>query len=263
MAQVFVGITGFNPLALLGSVRGAAFYVRDWMCIRRQKARDGSAAFPIKACFPILGDRFTAAGTMRGHYFYQDLHVAGKIFAARPVRHVDIGSRTDGFVAHVAVFREIEVFDIRDVTSHVPNIRFKKADLMQLPEGLEGYCDSVSALHSIEHFGLGRYGDPVDYNGHVKAIRNITRMLLPGGRFYFSVPVGKQRIEFNAHRVFSLAYLWELLGDDYELLSFSYVDDAGDFHADCPFSEQAIADNFGCWYGCGIFELRKKRTANC
>jgi SAM-dependent methyltransferase len=175
---------------------------------------------------------------------------------------VDIGSKIDGFVAHVAVFREIELFDIREQKSTVQNIIFKQADLMNFPTGMENYCDSISALHSIEHFGLGRYGDPIDCNGHIKAIKNITAILKPHGIFYFSVPIGTQRIEFNAHRVFSVKYLWNLLKDDYDLISFSYIDDDGKFHENVEFSEETVMRNFGCEYslinGCGIFELKKK-----
>jgi hypothetical protein len=82
---------------------------------------------------------------------------------------------------------------------------------MKLPEDMKGCCDSLSSLHAIEHFGLGRYGDPIDINGHLKAITNLHLMLKPKGKFYFSVPIGKQRIEFNAHRVFSIKYLIRIL----------------------------------------------------
>jgi cyclopropane fatty-acyl-phospholipid synthase-like methyltransferase len=92
--------------------------------------------------------------------------VARWVYENRPIRHLDIGSRTDGFIAHVAVFREVEMLDIRDIQSNVKNIVFNLEDLMQLPEELVGRFDSVSSLHAIEHFGLGRYGDPIDANGH-------------------------------------------------------------------------------------------------
>ena len=195
---------------------------------------------------------------MSGHYFHQDLLVARKIFHANPRRHVDIGSRTDGFVAHVAVFREIEVLDIRSQTSKVKNITFKQADLMSLPEGMANYCDSISSLHAIEHFGLGRYGDPIDYNGSLKALANITKMVRSGGKFYFSVPIGKQRIEFNAHRVFSVRYLLNLFLENFQLDSFSYVNDRGDLFENVNLDEESIDANFHCHWGCGIFELTKR-----
>ena len=129
---------------------------------------------------------------------------------------------------------------------------------MELPEDLLNYTDSISSLHAIEHFGLGRYGDPIDYWGYLKAIQNITMMLKQGGTFYFSVPIGPQRIEFNAHRVFSLSYLQNLLSGEFDISSFSYVNDAGEFHEDIHLTDEMIAQNCHCNYGCGIFILTKK-----
>ena len=57
----------------------------------------------------ILSDYADSAGTVKGHYFHQDLLVARLIHEHNPKRHIDIASRIDGFVAHVASFREIEV----------------------------------------------------------------------------------------------------------------------------------------------------------
>ncbi len=119
---------------------------------------------------------------------------------------MDIGSRVDGFVAHVASFREIEVFDVRPITTQIPGVVFKQADFMS-PVALYstdggGYCDSLSCLHAIEHFGLGRYGDPIDPHGYKRGIANMAQLLKPDGIFYLSTPVGKERVEFNAFRVF-------------------------------------------------------------
>jgi SAM-dependent methyltransferase len=261
----YSSLVGFNPISLLKTLRGMPSYISDFLKLKHQFKKInvmGGGNFPIQLCYPMLNDKFSEAGTTSGDYFHQDLLVARKIFLANPERHVDIGSRTDGFVAHVAVFREIEVFDVRAVKSSVKNIVFRQADLMRLPEEMKSCCDSVSALHSIEHFGLGRYGDPIDCSGHIKAIRNVTAILKPKGAFYFSVPIGTQRIEFNAHRVFSVQYLWGLLKESYDLLSFSYVDDDGELHENVEFAEDAIKRNFGCEYsrtnGCGIFELKRK-----
>jgi SAM-dependent methyltransferase len=247
---------GFDPLKLYHAIRGLPFYFRDLRKLKKQKGRDSSFRFGRK--YPILDERFSESGTMAGHYFHQDLFVAKRIFEANPKRHVDIGSRTDGFVAHVAVFREIEIIDIREQKSKVDNVIFRKADLMELPENMINYCDSISALHSIEHFGLGRYGDPIDYNGYLKAIENIRLVLKTGGVFYFAVPIGNQRIEFNAHRVFSIQYLLDLLGAKFNIESFSYVNDEGDFFGGVELTEKDIMNNYNCFYGCGIFVLTKK-----
>jgi len=85
--------------------------------------------------------------------------VARKIFHNNPKKHIDIGSRQDGFVAHVASFREIKLLDIRPQSSVVKNISFKQAYLTQSSFQLINCSDSISSLHAIEHFGLGRYND--------------------------------------------------------------------------------------------------------
>lgn len=238
------------------SPKKSSWYEIDLQELKKQKGSDTTFSFGNP--FPILTDKDDQGGVMKGHYFHQDLFIARKIHEANPVKHVDIGSRTDGFIAHVASYRHIELLDIRPIESSVKNISFRQANLMELPKDLLNYTDSISSLHAIEHFGLGRYGDPIDYWGFRKAIENITMMLKQGGTFYFSVPIGPQRIEFNAHRVFSIAYLMNLLKEQYEISSFSYVDDAGDFYEDIQLTDENIAHNCHCNYGCGIFILNKK-----
>jgi len=246
---------GFDPIYLIKSLSGLIFYFRDFYILKKQKGLDKN--FYFGSIYPILNERFLDSGVMSGHYFHQDLCVARKIFINNPVRHLDIGSRTDGFVAHVAVFRQIEIIDIREQSSKVKNILFRKADLMQLPKDMINSYDSISSLHAIEHFGLGRYGDPIDYNGYLKAIANITKMLKSSGHLYFSVPIGQQRIEFNAHRVFSVKYLLDLFKNDFKLESFSFVNDEGDLFENVELDELGIDNNYGCKYGCGIFDLTK------
>lgn len=248
-------IIGINPIKAIKFFIGLNFVIKDYFKLKKQKGVDNS--FPFGRFFPITFDKNDESGNMRGHYFHQDLYVAKLIYKNNPQKHIDIGSRTDGFVAHVASFREIEIIDIRNQTSKVSNIKFKQADLMKLPEDMLEYTDSISSLHAIEHFGLGRYGDPIDYYGSIKAIENITRILKSGGRFYFSVPIGPQRMEFNAHRVFAVEFLLNLFQKDFELISFSYVNDNGDLIENPNMNNKEIKSNFNCNYGCGIFELRK------
>jgi hypothetical protein len=252
---LFLNNIGFDPRKLFSLFRGLPFFIRDRWLIKRQMRSDRS--FVMGKCYPVLDERFCESGTIKGHYFHQDFLVARKIYVNKPVRHIDIGSRIDGFVAHVAIFREIEIFDIRSTESPIKNIHFTQADLMHLPDNMIECCDSVSSLHAIEHFGLGRYGDPVDIDGHIKAIHNIHLMLQPGGLFYFSVPIGKQRIEFNAHRVFCINYLMRIFKNRFKIVSFSYVDDNGDLFENVELNDDRITNNFNCSYGCGIFELIK------
>lgn len=71
---------------------------------------------------PRLHELYEEGGVTKNEYFWPDLLVARFINAAKPVSHADICSRVDSFVAHVASFREIKVFDVRPVSTVVPGI---------------------------------------------------------------------------------------------------------------------------------------------
>jgi hypothetical protein len=78
----------------------------------------------------------------------------------------------------------------------------------------------------IEHFGLGRFGDEIDPWGYKLGFKHASDLLKPGGVFYFSVPMEPQRVEFNAHRVFELRYLLNMIGEHgFDIADFSFVND--------------------------------------
>jgi len=245
---------GIDLVKLVNTLRGIPYFISDY---RKIKQNMRGKNFPI-SFYPILDDRFKQGGTAKGHYFHQDLLVAKKIYNANPTRHIDIGSRVDGFIAHLAVFRSVEIIDIREITSDIENIEFLQANMIDMKKDLYESCDSLSSLHALEHFGLGRYGDPIDVEGHLKGFENMYNILKENGVFYFSVPIGAQRIEFNAHRVFSLNYLFEMFEGKFDIIDFSFVDDKGDLNENIILNDELIETNCACHYGCGIFELRKK-----
>ncbi|MDP2302166.1 MAG: DUF268 domain-containing protein [Ignavibacteria bacterium] len=248
--------SGIDIKSFILALKGLPAFLSNYKKIKAATLNSNNE-FPITELYPCLSDRFDKAGSLPLHYFYQDVVVAGKVFKNNPVKHVDIGSRIDGFVAHVASFREIEIFDIRSFSTDLPNIKFIKADLTEQNFPLIDYCDSISCLHAIEHFGLGRYGDKLDYNGHIKGLNNIHKVLKTNGKFYFATPIGNQRIEFDAHRVFSITYLLDFFKNKYILDSFSYINDKNELFLDYNLDESNIKNNCGCHYGCGIFELTK------
>jgi SAM-dependent methyltransferase len=255
-------LTAFQPKRLARNLKRLPSYLRDYQAIRRQ-SQTSSEEFALGDLFPILDESAKPAGSACGHYFHQDLHVARLIRERNPERHIDVGSRVDGFVAHLAAFRDVEVIDVRPLASTTPGIHFLCADLMQpLPDDLVAATDSLSCLHAIEHFGLGRYGDTVDFEGHKKGIANLQRMLKPGGVLYLSTPISsRQRIEFNAHRVFKLPYLRALLSPMFQIQSFAYVGDDGQLRTNVDAQSTAGEQTFDLNYGCGIFELHDRRNS--
>ena len=210
----------------------------------------------ISKIYPQLTDITTESGNAKGHYFHQDLLIAQRIYINKPKKHIDIGSRIDGFVAHVASFREIIVLDTRPlkIKSH-KNIKFIKQNLLNnLQKNIT--ADSVSCLHALEHFGMGRYGDEINVDGHIIGLKHIHKILKKNGILYISIPISnKSRVEFNAHRIFSPDDFVSLLniGVSYKLLRFDYVDDFGDLHLNKKIHSRL--KNIS--YGCGILMLQK------
>lgn len=231
---------------------------RRWTALGRiprflaDRARFRAAGGQIASLMPILADYKAAAGEAKGHYFHQDLLVASLIHTASPVRHIDVGSRVDGFVAHVASFRRLEIFDVRPLRVVHPHIQFVQRDLSAPGDDLREITDSLSCLHALEHFGLGRYGDPIDPDGHLKGFATLASMVKPGGIFYLSVPIGAPGVFFNAHRVFAPTDVLGWARGDFELIRFDYVDDAGDLHQD-----QNLHATPPLEFGLGLYSLRK------
>lgn len=244
---------GVDPRKALRSLLGLPRYIRDYY--RFRSGYSGRIHL-----LPCLHDWYEEGGTTKDEYFWQDFLVARNIFEANPEKHVDIGSRVDGFVAHVATFREIEVFDVRPITTLIPGIKFHCADIMTPVEGKDGYCDSLSCLHALEHFGLGRYGDPIDPNGFERGLANMAALLRDGGVFYLSVPVGVDRVEFNANRVFSPHVIVDLAKENFLQLSGLTVIRKGGKVEILELSALQFSDLEHQQYVLGIFTFIKSTT---
>jgi hypothetical protein len=122
---------------------------------------------------------------------------------------------------------------------------------MSLDSSLIEICDSLSCLHALEHFGLGRYGDPIDPLGHIRGFNNLNKMLKSGGTLYISFPIGKPGVYFNAHRVFDSMDILKWIQGLFELVRFDYVDDLGSLHTRAMLPVHRLS------YGCGIYTLKK------
>ena len=128
-----------------------------------------------------------------------------KVFQNNPQEHYDIGSRLDGFIAHLLVFREVRYIDIRPLPYEIPGLHFVQADAVRLNNIEDNSVESLSSFHALEHFGLGRYGDEIDPEAYKRAAENMVIVLAPKGHLYIGVPVGPvDKLFFNAHRIFSI-----------------------------------------------------------
>jgi hypothetical protein len=216
-------------------------YLRQWRTFQKL---GGIAEFADLA--PCLFDLDASTQSGGGQYFYQDVWALRHLAHARPAVHHDVGSRLDGFVAQATAICPVVYYDIRPPCFQLPDFTFVEGSILELPVG-SGTLASVSCLHVAEHIGLGRYGDPLDPQGADKSLVELQRVLAPGGMLLFSTPIGRERIEFNAQRIWNplhiVSYFAEL-----ELVDFSAVDDAGEFRAATD-----PADFLDARYACGLY----------
>lgn len=63
--------------------------------------------------------------------------------------------------------------------------------------------DVIISFSSLEHDGLGRYGDPINPNGDIDACIEAYTMLKKDGYFICGIPIGDGCIEGNYHRIYN------------------------------------------------------------
>ena len=160
---------------------------------------------------------------------------------------MDVGSRVD-LVGFLTAVTSVVFVDIRPLEVDIEDLEPVAGSVLDMPFE-DGSLESVSCLHVAEHIGLGRYGDPLDPLGTRKAAAELARVLAPGGQLLFSLPVGRPRVEFNAHRVHDPREVRSWF-DGLELVEFAGVDDAQVFRRHRSLDELA-----GSTYACGMFQL--------
>ncbi len=222
-------------------------YFKFWQSYNKYKKMDNAKDMTITAR-PILGED-TPKTNIDHHYFYQGIWAARHIANAKPEVHVDVGSRAE-YVGFLTTITKIKFVDIRPLDAKIDNFENIKGDILNLPFE-NNSIDSLSCLHVAEHIGLGRYGDPLDPNGTKKACKELARILAPNGNLYFSLPIGRERLQFNAHRIHDPKTILEYF-PNLELASFNIVDDKGGY------MQNADMDSFkNNNYSCGLFIFTK------
>ena len=212
----------------------------------RGLAQEESVAFG--ETYPCLLDRLSKT-PFDPHYLYQGAWLSRRLSMTTPQLHVDVGSSVM-MLSVLSASVPIAFLDYRPLAVELPGLHCVAGTGTRLPF-LDNSVASLSCLHVIEHIGLGRYGDPLDPNGSQEAAGELARVLQPGGRLFLSVPVGRDRVCFNAHRVFGPSTIQSFL-PSLRLEALSLVDDRGQFRERVSFDTVT-----GLEYGCGMFEFVK------
>ncbi|CAG1012645.1 hypothetical protein ANAEL_04464 [Anaerolineales bacterium] len=226
--------------------RYAAAFSRFHKAAKRARDRFGLPKW--KERYPCLGED-TETTFFDSHYIYHPAWAARIVAQIQPAVHIDISSSLT-FCSIVSAFVPVEFYDYRPAPLDLENLNCKHGNLTKLPFAGES-VESLSCMHVVEHIGLGRYGDPLDPDGDVKAIAELKRVLAKGGSLLFVTPVGTPKIRFNAHRIYSCEQIMSYF-NGLHVEQFALVDDNGRLfiNADPSYANRQE-------YGCGCWWFKK------
>jgi hypothetical protein len=204
--------------------------------------------------YPCLYDK-TSVTPFDAHYVYHPAWAARILRNINPQLHIDISS-TLHFCTMLSAFIPTKFYDYRPALLNLDNLTSESIDLTDLNFD-DNSKASLSCMHTLEHIGLGRYGDPLDPDGDIKAINELARVCSVGGNLLLVVPVGKKKTMFNAHRIYDPKEFASYLVN-FKVADFSLITDDGSFINNATY-EQAAEQN----YGCGCYWFVKLADGNC
>jgi hypothetical protein len=128
---------------------------------------------------------------------------------AEDLRALVIGSVQPWYEAILFSYglRDITITEYSDRPDFIDELHYTH------PDKLEGEFDIIISISSHEHCGLGRYGDPLDPSGDIKAVDELRNFVTDTGRLFLAVPVGKDSLVWNAHRIYGRNRLPLLFGE--------------------------------------------------
>lgn len=235
-----IGLRGVRAAAV---VPGLIRYLRD---VRAYRSMPGAEPLRLRDAFPKVADQVLAT-PYDAHYLPQDAWAAQRVAEHGPAHHVDVGSRVE-LACFLTVLTKVTFIDIRPLDFQLDRLESVAGSILDLPFE-DRALESISCLHVAEHIGLGRYGDPLNPHGTRAAMSELQRVLAPGGQLLFSLPVGRPRVCFNAHRVHDPREIAAAFAE-LELIEFAGVDDDGRFRR-----SRQLAELVGQSYACGMYRF--------
>lgn len=116
-------------------------------------------------------------------------------------------------------------FEYSQINVTHPRMRAKTSQAIAVDVLEERFVpvDIIVSFSSLEHSGLGRYGDALNPDGDRDAVAQAWCMLRPGGLFVLGLPMTCENegdTVFNAHRVYGFERL-AYIASNFELLKFA------------------------------------------
>jgi len=149
---------------------------------------------------------------------------------------LDIGCSTSRLPIELASLGyTVYGLDIRPYPHRHENFLFVQSDLYEWNSPV--LFDIITAVSSIEHFGLGYYGDKAISDGDYRAIEKLKSLIKPHGQLILSVPFGARSVT-ESHRVYDLNQLQKLFAD------FTWID------------SRFFRHHNHCWVPCDAEDLK-------
>ena len=129
---------------------------------------------------------------------------------SKNVKILDVGCRYSLLPIQLASLgNEVYGIDIYPYKRRHPNFHFTKLDILKA-KFKRSFFDVVISLSTIEHIGLGFFGEKVDLDGDRKAIKKINFLLKRRGILLLTAPFGKP-FDSSWYRVYDKKRLLKLL----------------------------------------------------
>jgi hypothetical protein len=215
---------------------------------------EGRFVLNKKDCQLMLYDK-TEYTSFDRQYVYHTAWAARVLSVTQPETHVDISSSLY-FCAMVSAFIPVKFYDYRPANLSLSGLEEYSSNLLHL-DFADNSISSLSCMHTIEHIGLGRYGDKLNYDGDIKAMKELSRVLAPNGDLLIVVPIGKKnKLCFNAHRIYTKEQILSIFAKlGVQLKEFVLIpEDQADGGLVTNPDKEIIEKNS---YACGCFWFKK------
>ena len=155
----------------------------------------------------VFLNRFTISNVFNNNIGIEDYPGASRLLIEAFFRY-DIKQKKVAVIGSLDPWIEAMLLNLDNtvitVEYNVPTINHDKlsaisyTDFQQNPK----IYDVIVSFSSIEHSGLGRYGDPLDPEGDIKAMEDIHKNLKENGLLILGIPVGTDTLVWNVHRIY-------------------------------------------------------------
>lgn len=149
----------------------------------------------VRSLARTLGFGYSCPSEVKNSRFVEYSWVLRNLDVSSLGRILDVGSTGSTFPILLASFGyDVYSIDVREYDWKPPqNVTFILGDIRH-SKFQKGFFDGVTAVSTIEHVGLGRYGDPQDTEGDIRALTEIARILKSGGKLLITIPFGEKAV---------------------------------------------------------------------